>query len=270
MDPEIITEAWEFLSTPSARRATEWCGAEISTMEISIHALREEGDVLDLLGQGIFQYFYPRPPRGGRPASVGFAVAVLLFLSTPSARRATDMTTPISKDSSISIHALREEGDIGRAPEYHDESNFYPRPPRGGRRASKNGANSKRNFYPRPPRGGRPASVGFAVAVLRFLSTPSARRATQNVDNPAINSDISIHALREEGDFLSMSQHNIGRIFLSTPSARRATGPWLQRQGASSNFYPRPPRGGRPASEPPAAPKHPNFYPRPPRGGRLA
>ena len=34
-----------FLSTPSARRATTCAGREIAIFEISIHALREEGDV---------------------------------------------------------------------------------------------------------------------------------------------------------------------------------------------------------------------------------
>ena len=33
-----------------------------------------------------------------------------------------------------------------------------------------------------------------------FLSTPSARRATGRNNRPAAPSDISIHALREEGD----------------------------------------------------------------------
>ena len=78
----------------------------------------------------------------------------------------------------ISIHALREEGD---------------------RRASPS-ARSSRHFYPRPPRGGR-----RSVDVLRpdtplFLSTPSARRATHRSPEPRIRQDISIHALREEGD----------------------------------------------------------------------
>ena len=36
---------------------------------------------------------------------------------------------------------------------------------------------------------------------------------------------ISIHALREEGDTTSRSQHHWSRTFLSTPSARRATLP---------------------------------------------
>ena len=34
---------------------------------ISIHALREEGDPLDLALHFGLVYFYPRPPRGGRP-----------------------------------------------------------------------------------------------------------------------------------------------------------------------------------------------------------
>ena len=33
---------------------------------ISIHALREEGDVMALLWAFQKLYFYPRPPRGGR------------------------------------------------------------------------------------------------------------------------------------------------------------------------------------------------------------
>ena len=38
---------------------------------------------------GIFTNFYPRPPRGGRPAYYLKKTDKGLFLSTPSARRAT-------------------------------------------------------------------------------------------------------------------------------------------------------------------------------------
>ena len=37
---------------------------------------------------------------------------VFKFLSTPSARRATIQLSPVHKRMSISIHALREEGDL--------------------------------------------------------------------------------------------------------------------------------------------------------------
>ena len=78
-----------------------------------------------------------------------------------------------------------------------------------------------------------------------FLSTPSARRATADDDAHGLifeisihalreegdvrladtsnTYEISIHALREEGDFLGLSEDDMQEIFLSTPSARRAT-----------------------------------------------
>ena len=56
---------------------------------ISIHALREEGD-------------RPRPLEHG---------SNVVFLSTPSARRATPALLVNAGHHRISIHALREEGD---------------------------------------------------------------------------------------------------------------------------------------------------------------
>ena len=59
-------------------------------MQISIHALREEGDV------------------SGALVEAGLAK----FLSTPSARRATHNAKTVGGLVYISIHALREEGDF--------------------------------------------------------------------------------------------------------------------------------------------------------------
>ena len=56
-----------------------------------------------------------------------------------------------------------------------------------------------------------------------FLSTPSARRATQPVEKQIRASYISIHALREEGDLSLADEIAAAYEFLSTPSARRAT-----------------------------------------------
>ena len=100
------------------------------------------------------------------------------FLSTPSARRATT-----------------ERPAIGR----HGK-NFYPRPPRGGRRVPTGAGSARRNFYPRPPRGGRLQRVINCIQLFQFLSTPSARRATRRKHGPDKRASISIHALREEGD----------------------------------------------------------------------
>ena len=190
---------------------------------ISIHALREEGDLDRSPPYADGMYFYPRPPRGGRPgrfhcsrkrstisihalreegdAQVGAtAVDTIEFLSTPSARRATSvlqphdqgrrfLSTPSARRATdaghqrrqgarISIHALREEGDR--------------------------------------------VCCCQCWPAARFLSTPSARRATNAKSLPGDRQEISIHALREEGD---RARHH--------------------RQQAPRDFYPRPPRGGR-------------------------
>ena len=172
-------EVRRFLSTPSARRATFLMPQIIRDRPISIHALREEGDVCRYSPSHSHPYFYPRPPRGGRlvaiePKDSGRAISihalreegdqliyrgatqVALFLSTPSARRATRPLCPVWPRRGISIHALREEGD----------TTFMPR------------LAPERYFYPRPPRGGRPAGGALNPEQAKFLSTPSARRAT--------------------------------------------------------------------------------------------
>ena len=56
-----------------------------------------------------------------------------------------------------------------------------------------------------------------------FLSTPSARRATDNQLHNGNSNQISIHALREEGDVRVGRYKPHPKKFLSTPSARRAT-----------------------------------------------
>ena len=86
---EVVMGMEQFLSTPSARRATPCTTNHRSLCVISIHALREEGDWLALSAFGLSTDFYPRPPRGGRlPARLAKKGSVR-FLSTPSARRAT-------------------------------------------------------------------------------------------------------------------------------------------------------------------------------------
>ena len=78
---------------------------------ISIHALREEGDNSSPSFLHALVDFYPRPPRGGRHTSVPSLSQAWIFLSTPSARRATYDDDHVPTQDTISIHALREEGD---------------------------------------------------------------------------------------------------------------------------------------------------------------
>ena len=62
---------------------------------------------------------------------------------------------------------------------------------------------------------------------------------------PAEDIEISIPALREEGDPLHSMQRGKSGAFLSPPSARRATWIFLGDNRRQKYFYPRPPRGGR-------------------------
>ena len=85
----------------------------VREVQISIHALREEGDGVYHLHRPGSADFYPRPPRGGRQPVTLRCCSRSQFLSTPSARRATYTLMYEPEKNTISIHALREEGDIG-------------------------------------------------------------------------------------------------------------------------------------------------------------
>ena len=169
---------------------------------ISIHALREEGDILILRVRLFFFYFYPRPPRGGRRSLTIRRAMTFLFLSTPSARRATRAVPNLyGQQPKISIHALREEGDATCKFLISATNAFLSTP--SARRAT--------------------TSKHAACLPLIFLSTPSARRATDHRRRSVAVHRISIHALREEGDNADVPKNSGQKRFLSTPSARRAT-----------------------------------------------
>ena len=122
-----------FLSTPSARRATYDNDGAGTPVRISIHALREEGDLFG--------------------TDDGFLVGISIHALREEGDDRAFVAHPVNP---ISIHALREEGDK------------------------------------------RPC--GREGPAYTFLSTPSARRATVFYHRTYCN-----------------------HLFLSTPSARRAT-----------------------------------------------
>ena len=80
--------------------------------DISIHALREEGDqLLAVVKLWIVISIHALREEGDlRPASCTGSSSG--FLSTPSARRATVSGNAVLRYIGISIHALREEGDL--------------------------------------------------------------------------------------------------------------------------------------------------------------
>ena len=103
----------------------------------------------------------------------------------------------------ISIHALREEGDLDVSFVGLFEYDFYPRPPRGGRRDIQACKNSRHdNFYPRPPRGGRrKPKPQQHMEQIYFYPRPPRGGRPYNGSMFTKSFEISIHALREEGDF---------------------------------------------------------------------
>ena len=213
-----------FQSTLSARRATNNVSIKRSSSNISIHALREESDMMRCsINCKYPQNFNPRSPRGERRGC--FSGTIDRFL--------------------ISIHALREESDRGFTFSRIRYFDFNPRSPRGERRlnsitlirseafqstlsarratvsycagtsvtlisihALREESDTHRSslvyrvayFNPRSPRGERPCLHDIHLRSLLFQSTLSARRATtkETVNAPAVK--ISIHALREESD----------------------------------------------------------------------
>ena len=148
-------------------------------IEISIHALREEGDQPVL--QSIWNTLRFQSTPSARRATLCRCFVQLSagFQSTPSARRATCRSTGLISASVISIHALREEGDLKFLHRFCHALLFQSTP--SARRATQSSSTRPapgKNFNPRPPRGGRRRTVVVRAIGARFQSTPSARRAT--------------------------------------------------------------------------------------------
>ena len=171
-----------FLSTPSGWRATaEVVLPIVTTITISIHALRVEGDM----------------------ANPAYGVSIRPDISIHALRVEGDMPQHIKRSLAgmISIHALRVEGDRRWIETTMFSLYFYPRPPGGGRlfflryliRSFSISIHALRvegdavrvytvsvtkYFYPRPPGGGRRSNTPTSARRLTFLSTPSGWRAT--------------------------------------------------------------------------------------------
>ena len=199
--PEAVA-AYEFLSTPSARRATRATntGTRASPFLSTPSARRA---TLDYAAKIKHAQFLSTP--SARRATSGFsddAFAYWAFLSTPSARRATHLTRQHLPPAAISIHALREEGDVSPKATVDITKLFLSTP--SARRAT--GPHLRPEILPfrisihaLREEGDAPPSLLLSASRI-FLSTPSARRATLHDRRQRERRPISIHALREEGD----------------------------------------------------------------------
>ena len=98
------------------------------TMDISTHALREEGDWWSVGDTKPVALFLPTPSarRATRPAHT--RKKQQRFLPTPSARRATSSREVVLYYWRISTHALREEGDLPGMVGHGGLEEFLPTP----------------------------------------------------------------------------------------------------------------------------------------------
>ena len=217
--------------------------------DISIHALREEGDFSFCRFSARLLYFYPRPPRGGRLSTVPAAWSLETYfyprpprggrrgrgyrseayrpISIHALREEGDLRRfrPCGPADQISIHALREEGDTliqSRLDETKIISIHALREE--GDLLWQHWKEFMGEFLSTPSaRRATCKRLERHRRASKFLSTPSARRATLYKYTRCFDVRISIHALREEGDLAAAVNSRLMSIFLSTPSARRAT-----------------------------------------------
>ena len=146
----------EFLSTPSGWRATVVLVALFPRC-FNFYPRPPGGGRPFCISKDICVYnFYPRPPGGGRLSHSMFP-RTAETISIHALRVEGDKIAPFVKHLHyISIHALRVEGDKSIFDRLRRRiRNFYPRPPGGGRPSGKTKLTDRLHFYPRPPGGGR-------------------------------------------------------------------------------------------------------------------
>ena len=198
-----VSQHNRFLSTPSARRAT----------------------VPAVTAADAHKYFYPRPPRGGRPFRVPFHLFHLFYFYPRPPRGGRHPATGLCPDTqTISIHALREEGDLPAIASLSAKNLFLSTP--SARRAT--------------------STRSWASATSGFLSTPSARRATPPwMKLPCRISHFYPRPPRG-GRLQNWATRAAWKNFYPRPPRGGRPGIYFMALGAMADFYPRPPRGGRP------------------------
>ena len=171
---------------------------------ISIHALRVEGDKLFLRRYSRGAHFYPRPPGGGRPHHISYRVSnAFNFYPRPPGGGRLRFVCNVDFFSTISIHALRVEGDTPSLVSIKIFKGFLSTP--SGWRATKT------------------CHICIRIDQISIHALRVEGDRKQRMQQ-AEERRISIHALRVEGDRRRCQQIRAERfLFLSTPSGWRAT-----------------------------------------------
>ena len=200
-----------FLSTPSARRATQGLEQYNRHNQNFYPRPLRGGRPSATAKYTASKNFYPRPLRGGRLLLV-FEQAGLFVISIHALCEEGDVVL-IGQFAGgvISIHALCEEGDVMDNAYQTLLGQFLSTP--SARRATFNGPQY-------------PAGLGISIHALCEEGDAGILQAGRHWK-------ISIHALCEEGDSAWSWWPRRTVRFLSTPSARRATFARLWRGGSN-------------------------------------
>ena len=179
--------------------------------EISIHALRVEGDDARSSRWPTARNFYPRPPGGGRHERIIILSDRAYFYPRPPGGGRPCCILLLSVRFCISIHALRVEGD-SKAPEFCIRIII--------------------SIHALRVEGDLPLLTPTNI-VEPFLSTPSGWRATlceacHNKMHP-----ISIHALRVEGDNFCLVCSTLSANFYPRPPGGGRLHPFCQKSAQS-------------------------------------
>ena len=218
----------------------------VFAVRISIHALRMEGDRREALARFEELKFQSTPSAWRATGSVDRPTPYqAVFQSTPSAWRATAcedtgmepedlfQSTPSAWRATEPVYSVEITGRIS-IHALRMEGDWLP----------KSEVMIEKYFNPRPPHGGRPTAGRWKPPKASFQSTPSAWRATGRD-----------HGRAARAGYFNPRPPQGGRL---RPG---------NKAGSNADFNPRPPHGGRPRSER-SCPSCRHFNPRPPHGGR--
>ena len=198
---EPIAATISFQSTPSTRRET-------SATSCTGHGLTHFNPLPPHGGRLGFHcfspprcYFNPLPPHGGRRAPSVCSFTWLIFQSTPSTRRETQLEVKVEQDRPISIHSLHTEGDDMQWYLVRIHRHFNPLPPHGGRQLHP--------FHPFPVcwisihslhTEGDYALCWCFRRIVHFNPLPPHGGRRYNRYCTGCGKSISIHSLHTEGD----------------------------------------------------------------------
>ena len=167
-----------FQSTSSARRTTITKQAKKQTPVFQSTSSARRTTNGQRAARQLMKDFNPRPPRGGRHAPFFLPQLAARFQSTSSARRTTLMQRVAQR-----MEKFQSTSSARRT----TRRRFYNKA-------------IETNFNPRPPRGGRPAKASEAYKPI-IISIHVLREEEDGRKAPTdAGSHISIHVLREEDD----------------------------------------------------------------------